>query len=81
MKKRIEKMEERGYVFKEIITETFPEVIRHESTDILIGVNKKKSMPRCIMAKTKAILRASVSVRITSGKQKQHYVFQKPNLI
>lgn len=38
-------------------------------------------MPRCIMAKTKAILRASVSVRITSGKQKQHYVFQKPNLI
>ena len=43
MKKRIEKMEERGYVFKEIITETFPEVISHESTDILIGVNKKTS--------------------------------------
>ena len=43
MKKRIEKMEGRGHVFKEIITETFSEVVRHESTDMLIGVNKKKS--------------------------------------
>lgn len=34
-------------IFKAIITETFPKVVRHESMDILIRVNKRKYSLDC----------------------------------